>query len=180
MERRFTPVHCVSLRFTAFHSISLRFTPFHSVSLRFTPFYSGPLRSTLVHSGSLRSTPVHSGSLWFTLVHSAAPTAHFSPRDHMSIWTLPGSCYLASILDGPCLMYPPAPPSSPRVIYPYLLHAARLAPMDCPNQPLIHAPINAPLFLHPRRSTTNSARQWDHTICDVLGHCVLNSANSRL
>ena len=97
-----------------------------------------------------------------------APTSHLRPWGHLSTWTSPGSCYTASLKSGSCIVSPPEPPSSPEVLSLCLPHVDRLTTLTRPVQPLIHAPLNALFFLHPKRITTNSARKRDNTICGAI------------
>ena len=95
------------------------------------------------------------------------PTAHLPPRGHRATWAFPGSRYLASILSG-SLVSPLVSSFYAVVVSPCIAHLARLAPLDRPSQPLIHAPLNAPIFLHYGVNTNDSACQWYRTTCGTI------------
>ena len=120
--------------------------------------------------------PDHSSHNTTPTYPTPPPTAHLCPWGHWSTWTFPSSHYMAPIL-ADSLVSPLVSPFSAMVVSPCLPHLACLATLDCPSQPLIHAPPNTPLLLHPGVNTADSAHQWYHTICDTIYQAMVSFVN---
>ena len=74
------------------------------------------------------------------------PTAHHRPRGHLSTWTLTGSCYTESLIDG-SLVSPMESPLSTTFLSPCIPHVDRLSTLTSTGQPLTQAPIIYPVLL---------------------------------